>query len=296
MLPPRSILVAVDFSEPSRNALAVAARLAQQCGAALHVLHAEHPLLAAAAEESNIDLAAETREELRRFIDATPPAAACNPCLDVVIGPAVQVILHIGEREGAELVVLAARSSSASGRMLFGSTAEGVLAAAERSVLIVPEGWRPPHPDRPGLAGIGPLVVGIDFSSSSLTAAAAAGALAERLQTTVEAVHVVPALRVPARWEHHAERVTTQQVDVARRELARLAGSMTFPAPVTCHVESGRVADRLAEMVSPIGSRHPWLVLGRRGPKSRGDSPGSIAFRATTLASVPVLMHVEPNM
>jgi nucleotide-binding universal stress UspA family protein len=49
MIPPCLILAPADFSDCSRVALAFAARLAQHCGAELHVLHAEPPLLAAAA-------------------------------------------------------------------------------------------------------------------------------------------------------------------------------------------------------------------------------------------------------
>lgn len=64
MTRPRSILAAVDFSDASRVALQFAARLAHQCQAELHVLHAEDPLLNAAARHHGIDLSSETREEL----------------------------------------------------------------------------------------------------------------------------------------------------------------------------------------------------------------------------------------
>ena len=67
MMPARSILAAVDFSAPSRVALEFAARLANQYGATLHVLHAQDPLLAAAAQSEGIDLVRESRDELARF-------------------------------------------------------------------------------------------------------------------------------------------------------------------------------------------------------------------------------------
>jgi len=50
MILPRTILAAVDFSDASRAALVLAARLARHCGSDLHVVHAEHPLLDAAAQ------------------------------------------------------------------------------------------------------------------------------------------------------------------------------------------------------------------------------------------------------
>jgi nucleotide-binding universal stress UspA family protein len=49
MIPPTTILVAVDFSDASFTALACAARLARQSKATLRVLHVEDPLLSAAA-------------------------------------------------------------------------------------------------------------------------------------------------------------------------------------------------------------------------------------------------------
>jgi nucleotide-binding universal stress UspA family protein len=293
MLPPRSIIAAVDFSEPSRTALVMAARLAQACGAALRVLHAEDPLLQAAAVEANVDLTTETRDELRRFIDAAPPASELQPPCDVVSGPPAVVIVEIARREGADLIVVGSHGMSGAGRLLFGSVTEGVLRRADRSVLVVPAAWTPHHPDAPGLAGVGPLVVGVDFSESSLRAVSEAGVLARQLQTSVEALHVVPDLSVTNRWRAYAERVTTQQLDLARRELARLTGASTSPIPVAVRVEQGRIAEQLAAGAAPIGSRHPILVLGRRREKSRTGTPGATAYRVANLARVPVLMHED---
>ncbi len=74
MIPPARILAAVDFSESSRTALAFAARLTGTAGAELHVMHAEEPLLAAAARTRGLDLSAELRDELRAFVSGTWPA------------------------------------------------------------------------------------------------------------------------------------------------------------------------------------------------------------------------------
>ena len=60
MIPPRAILAAVTLSETSRVELVLAARLARHCGADLHVLYVEDPLLDAAARHAGIDLARST--------------------------------------------------------------------------------------------------------------------------------------------------------------------------------------------------------------------------------------------
>jgi nucleotide-binding universal stress UspA family protein len=293
MLPPRSILTAVDFSESSRVALIFAARLATHCRSALHILHAEDPLLVAAAAKKHVDLPADTRDELQRFIDTAPPAAVLSPRLDVVTGSPVPVILDVARREGADLIVLGAHGMSGAERVLFGSVAEGVLLEAERSILLVPSTWRAPFPDGSDLQGIGPIVVGIDVSDPSITAAEAACALAERLATWVEALHIVPTLPVPQRWRSHADRVVDERIEVARRELARQMGALKTPVRITTRVERGRVEEELAAGAGDIGSRHPLLLLGRRSSRSRGSSPGATAYRVASLARVPVLMH-EP--
>jgi hypothetical protein len=63
--------------------------------------------------------------------------------------------------------------------------------------------------------------------------------------------------------------------------------------PITLHVETGRVEERLADRVAAAGGTHPLLVLGRRLRKDRGGSPGSTAYRVLTLTRVPVLMYLE---
>jgi nucleotide-binding universal stress UspA family protein len=138
MIPPRAILVAVNFSATSRMALVLAARLALLCAAELHVLHAEDPLLSAAADRAGIDLVREKHEELDRFIADAWPAAQSSPHSHVVAGPAVDVILDVAHRHGADLVVVGARGTSGAERMVFGSTTDELVRRADVSVLVAP--------------------------------------------------------------------------------------------------------------------------------------------------------------
>ena len=68
MIPPRTVLAAVDFSDSSRVALVFAGRLATHCGATLHVLYDGDYLLVAAAASRGVDLVKETRDELDLFV------------------------------------------------------------------------------------------------------------------------------------------------------------------------------------------------------------------------------------
>ena len=291
MIPPLTILAAVDFSEPSRVALAFAARLARQCGAQLHVLHAEDPLLCRAARIRGIDLTRETREELAAFATTAAPAGDWQPLTHVLGGPAVEVICNFASREKADLLVLGMHGMSGAQRAIFGSTTEGVLRHAEVPVLAVPATWKPPHADGADLRGIGPVIAAVDFSPPSLAAAAAAARLARTLSTSLEVIHVVADLQVPTRWQAHAEAAARERMELARRDLTAALHGVPLDVPLQVHVESGRVPEAVAAEAAPIGSRHPLLVLGRRTHAQRGLGPGATAYRVLTQVKVPVLMY-----
>ena len=163
-MPPRAILAAVSFSDSSRVALVLAARLARHCDAELHVLHVEDPLLAAAARYEGIDLSTETYVELQRFVAGAWPAAQCLPQTHVLAGAAVDVILDVAHRHRADLVVVDSGRMSSVERSVFGSTTKGLLRRADVSVLVAPTEWTPPQPDTADLSDLGPLVVVVDLA------------------------------------------------------------------------------------------------------------------------------------
>ena len=295
MIPPRSILAAVDFSEPSRVALTLAARLAKQCHSQLHVLHAEDPLLHAAAHAKGIDLTCDTREELGRFMLAAYPAGEWTPIHHVVVGGSTDVICDIADREQVDLIVMGMYGMSGVERAMFGSTTEGVLRCADVSVLAVPGSWTPPRNDTPDLTGMGPVVAGIECEGPALDAAAAACRLAKTLETSVELIHVVPTVPALARWRAHAEAAVSSRVETARRALTSALLALGAEVPVRLHVESGSVAERLAASVAPAPDRHPILVLGRRARADRSGAPGATAYRVLALAHVPVLVYLPQN-
>jgi len=293
MMPPRNILAATDFSESSLTALAFAARLARHCGAALHVLYAEHPLLGAAAERSGIDLATETRDELRRVIAAAPPAVDCSPQLHVVAGAAVDVIADVARAHAVDLIVVGSRGMSGAEKLVFGSTTEGLLRRSDVSVLVVPPEWTPPRPAGVDLAGMGPVIAAVDMTEPSIAGARAACGFAKALGTAVELIHVVPEVAVPARWRPHAQQVLEDRVTEARKELETITRGLACAVPIAGNVDTGAVADRLAAIAGRAADRAPVLVLGKKAPRSAGGAPGTIAYRVLSLARVPVLMVVN---
>jgi nucleotide-binding universal stress UspA family protein len=293
MVPPKRILAAVDFSETSRVALGFAARLARHSQAELHVLHVEDPLLCAAARTEGIELSRQAREELNTLVAklALPPGIVTH--IHALGGPAVEVICNIAFRENADLIAIGAKGMSGAERLVFGSTAEGVLRQSTVPVLLTPSTWSPPSPAAEDLFGVGPIVAGVDFTIGSYQATAAAFRLARLLHTPLELLHVVPALPVIDRWKAHAEAAVAERVSHARNELERLARGLALGVTVETRVETGPVAESIAHVARTDGMRHPILVLGRRLPTAHGDAPGVTAYRVVSLAQVPTLMFME---
>jgi nucleotide-binding universal stress UspA family protein len=292
MIPPRVVLTAVDFSDGSRAALAFAARLATQARAELHVLHAEDPLLHAAAQHEGRDLTRETLDELRTFVDNTVPAASRTPRLHAIAGPATDVILNTAHREHADVIVVGSRGLSGVERVFFGSTTEYVLRRADVSVQVVPENWTAPRPDVPDLSGIGPVIAATDLTESASIAAVAAAQIAELLGTSLQLVHIVPKPHVLERWQARAEAGLREQLASAREAVQKVAQAITATVPIEIRVETGDVAEQLRAIATADPRWHPLLVLGRRAGGSRGAAPGAIAYRVLTETRVLTLVYL----
>ena len=291
MIPPKVVLAAVDFSESSRRALIFAARLSRHADARLHVVHVQDPLLANAARAAGVDIDAETRAELSAFMQSAPPAGDWSPFQDVADGPAVSVLCDTADRVNADVIVVGAHGMSGIGRLMFGSTTEGMLREADHSVFVIPDSWTPPRADADDLSGVGPVVAGVESTPAAFAAAHAARELATLLGTSLELRHVVPPPSVLSRWSAHAEAVQQERLNEARALITE-ASVLRDVAADRIDVTSGPVAEQLVEAVRAGADRQPILVLGRRTRAERGGAPGSIAVRVLTLAEVPVLMYL----
>jgi nucleotide-binding universal stress UspA family protein len=291
MIPPRTVLAAVDFSESSRSALTFAARLAKHGGARLHVVHAQDPLLASAARSAGIDIDDETRAELSAFMQSTPPAGEWIPFHEVAEGQATAAICEVADRENADVIVVGAHGMSGVGRALFGSTTDGLLRKADHSVLVVPDAWTPPREDTNDLSGTGPVVVGVEPEPPAFAAAHAGRELAALLGTGLELLHVVPPPSVLARWSAHADAAQQQRLKDARERLAAAASLRSLNAGAV-QITTGAIADQLAGAAHVTRDRRPVLVIGRRTHRERHDAPGHIAVRVLALTDAPVLMYL----
>jgi len=148
----KKILVPVDFSQNSLNAVRVAAEIARKSGAALELLHVNMAVLYSApfaeysssinfeAEDKIYDQrAAEGLDSLRQDILAESGFDHLNITTRVEEGFLHTNLRNVAGEDGADLVVMGTKGASGVGEFLIGSNTEKVIRTATCPVLAVPE-------------------------------------------------------------------------------------------------------------------------------------------------------------
>jgi nucleotide-binding universal stress UspA family protein len=140
-----NILCPVDFSEPSRVALAAAVELARDTGARLHVVHVYHypsigmgelGIVGAELVEQGI---AAVRAALDEWTRDAVARGADKAEARLVEGVAWDRICAVAAEVGCELIVIATHGRTGLRHALLGSVAERVVRHAPCSVLVVKE-------------------------------------------------------------------------------------------------------------------------------------------------------------
>lgn len=289
---PRTILCPVDFSEPSRRALAWACRLLPDDGH-LIVLNAVDPLLAEAARvRLGVDLAtAESEPALRSFatincVSALSPTAIA---FKVQVGHASDVILETAAAVAAELIVMGTHGLSGFRKWFLGSTTEHVLRRTETSVLAIPTRTDVSSDVQPENVQIKKVLAATDFSDTSARALECAVSLAGQHRASLLLVHAVAPIAVPPWWRADMADVDGDRMTSARAQLLELM--QPFSASVACEpiVTLGRPADAIAAVAE--NRQVQLIVMGLTGPGPwLGARPGSIAYGVLSLASTAVLV------
>ncbi len=134
--PFRQILCAVDFSEPSREALRFAAELAKQGGATLTVMHvyAKHAPADDRAVEEKVD---QLRPALTEWQETARALGAPRVEVAWEEGRAWQAIVRRAAEQHHDLVVVGTHGRTGLEHVFLGSVAERVLRHAPCSVLAV---------------------------------------------------------------------------------------------------------------------------------------------------------------
>ncbi|MDA8357486.1 MAG: universal stress protein [Actinomycetota bacterium] len=115
-----TIVVGTDGSQTARRAVSVAADLARQCGARLHVVHAFHD--PSGADGGSLGAAPSRWHEAgKAVLDsvlADPTLSGLHPVGHTVDGAAADAIVSVATSVGAELIVVGNRG-------MYGTSGEG---------------------------------------------------------------------------------------------------------------------------------------------------------------------------
>jgi nucleotide-binding universal stress UspA family protein len=148
---PTTILVPIDYSDPSIHALDYACSLASKLGATIHVVHAIGiPMLGipeagmAWATVNMAETVAVGQARLDELIEGRKVLATFGPAL-VVSGDPRDEILHAAERVHADLIIMGTHGRRGLARALLGSVAEAIVRSAPCAVLTVRDKRRAKH-------------------------------------------------------------------------------------------------------------------------------------------------------
>ncbi|MBX3441447.1 MAG: universal stress protein [Planctomyces sp.] len=138
------ILVPVDFSDNSMDALRQACDLGRRFDAEIHVVHVLEPWAPAAAVDQFVpdrdkELVAREKARINEALEALPPAEwGPQPVKrELVVGMAAPEVVKYAEQQGIELIVLGTHGRTGLARWFMGSVAEKVVRFAPCAVLVV---------------------------------------------------------------------------------------------------------------------------------------------------------------
>lgn len=139
----RHLIAATDFSEQSRDAVALAVDLAQRLDAKLTIVHVWQitPLVAIGAEYATGELIGPLIEAAREQLEAeAAPWKSMLPTLttDLRTGVAWDQIVEAARERKAGLIVMGTHGRTGLRRALLGSVAEKVVRLAPMPVLTTP--------------------------------------------------------------------------------------------------------------------------------------------------------------
>jgi nucleotide-binding universal stress UspA family protein len=257
-----TILIGVDDSQRSEDAIAFGRRLAEDSGAKILVACA-YPYDDSPSRASNAayraalrDEALETARTMAGSLDA--PTERANYAVTPNTSPA-HALHKLADAEDAALIVVGSTHTGRAGRVLPGSTGERLLHGSPCPVAIVPKGYREPG-DTP-IRHIGVAYNGSDEARAALSAAVE---VARALGATLEVIGVVLAesYGTPAMMGGPSQ--VTLRVDIERHIQESLDAAVAL-VPADIAATSVRLAGGAADAIAERSDGLDLLITGSRG-------------------------------
>ena len=187
-----TILIGVDDSERSEDAIAFGSRLAEAAGATVVIASAfpysdvPHRAANRTYRQALADDAKKVARDMRGRLEGIPDERAQ---IRIMANPSPAHALHdLAEAERAALVVVGSTHTGHAGRVLPGSTGERMLHGAPCSVAVVPKDYRA-HADKP-MRRIGVAYNGTEEATAAVHSAAE---LARAFGAELEVIGVISA-------------------------------------------------------------------------------------------------------
>jgi nucleotide-binding universal stress UspA family protein len=288
----RTILVAADFSGPSREAFRVSCSLADEKKTRLILLHVAEPEWVAEEPvylgQRSVQFTKAPRDEiavesLRRTLrEAYAPARPVDVDYRTSEGAAAGEILRAAEAVGADLIAMGTHGRKGLDRMLTGSVAETVLRGARCPVLALRSRDLARKAEEPR-AVLHPT----DFSDASEPALRVARSLARDRGARLILLHVVPLTALVGETASDLVEESRAYRDALERLRARL-DRPDLKEPVETRLAWGDAAAEIVRAAAEFGCG--LVVMGTHGRTGLGRLlMGSVAESVLRAADCPVL-------
>jgi nucleotide-binding universal stress UspA family protein len=292
----RKIIVGVDQSEGSNDAIALASSLAGITGAELMLVNV-FPYDTRPSRALNSEFEAYLRQDSEELLERLSGALDASVETKAVPNTTAAHGLHeLAEQEDAALIVVGSTHTGRAGRVLPGSTGERLLHGSPCPVAIVPKGYTRDPGAEPGIIGCG--FDGTEAAQRALQAA-------EQIATATGArLRVIRAFQ-PLSFDYSPKGVPMGGIAYNDKLQERASGELeTAIAKLegTVRAEPFFAVGNAAEILAEASEQLDLLVLG-----SRGYGPlhsvlvGGVAGRVAREASCPVIVlprkarHVEQD-
>jgi nucleotide-binding universal stress UspA family protein len=279
------IVVGVERSDRSRDALALGRVLARAAGSRL-LLVAVYP---AGARSATLDRGAYAQAlagEAEAALDwvAAPitgprPESRAVPCTSVPRG-----LQHVAQTEGALAIVVGPSHRGALGRIVPGSVGERMLHGAPCPVAVAPRGYRRTTP-----ASIERVGVGCSPAPEADQALRAAIGLATRAGATVRVLSVLepPTINAMLPFSRPFDELEANAHETLASQIRDATEPIQEPVAISGEVVDGYADDELARLSTEVD----LLVCGSSGRRPVGGVIlGSVSAGILRKARCPVLM------
>lgn len=265
------ILATTDFSGPAWHAVDRAARLAQETGSPLSVMHvmpgetlAELRKWLGTGHVSEGKLLKANREQLQQLVDSLGRARPITVKPVEASGSVLDEIRREADALDAALLVVGARGASFLRRLVLGSTSERLLRRTHRPVLVVRQTPHEPYQR---------VLLALDFSPWSLQSVAVARRVAPQARLVLFTAYQVPfgdKLRYAGVDEATIEHYRVQARAEATQRLSALAAQVGLsPGEWESCVVEGEASQRIVEQEQERDC--DLVVLGKHGQSATED-------------------------